>query len=75
MTKTCENCQSFDNEKFVQKHATRDAGICTKFTEVTFKRDSCKYHLPKQKLSENEIFVPVVDVTKLPPISQLSFFQ
>ena len=74
MTETCQNCQSFDNAKFLHKRATRDAGICTKFTEVTFNRDSCKYHLPKQELSENEIFVPLVEVKRLPVI-QFDLFQ
>lgn len=74
MPKTCENCHSFDNAKFVQKHATRDAGICSMFTEVTFKRDSCKYHFPKQELKENEIFLPLVDVGKL-PVVQFDLFQ
>lgn len=75
MKKTCENCASFDQTKFLHHHATRDAGLCLKFTEVTFKRNSCKWFLEKQKLSEKEIFVPVVDVTKLPPITQLNLFQ
>nr|WP_294931305.1 hypothetical protein [uncultured Flavobacterium sp.] len=68
MAETCENCASFDNSKFLHHTATRDAGMCTKFTEITFKRDKCKFHLPKQALSENEIFVPLVDVSKLPVI-------
>lgn len=73
MKKTCENCASFDNEKFAQKTATRDAGLCTKFTEITFKRDHCKFFLEKQKLSENEIFEPLVDLKKLPNSNQLNF--
>lgn len=74
MTQTCENCLSFDNSKFLHKRATRDAGLCGRFTEITFKRDNCKFHLPKQQLNENEIFVPLVEVKKLPVI-QFDLFQ
>ncbi len=74
MTETCQNCQSFDNKNFVQNRATRDAGICTKFTEITFKCDTCKFHMPKQELTENEIFVPVVR-PKLNIVRQLDLFQ
>jgi hypothetical protein len=73
MQKTCENCASFDNSKFLQHRATRDAGLCTKFTEITFKRESCKFHLEKQNLSANEIFESLVDLKKLPNANQLNF--
>ncbi|BFM44940.1 hypothetical protein CFS9_35810 [Flavobacterium sp. CFS9] len=74
MMKNCENCMSFDNSKFLHKRQTKDAGLCTKFTEVTFKNDSCKFYLPKQNLTEKEIFAPVVDTRKT-TLRQLDLFQ
>lgn len=74
MTENCLNCMFFDNSKFVQKIQTRDAGICTKFTEVCFKNDSCKWHMPKQDLEEKEIFAPVVDKQRHIP-KQYDLFQ
>lgn len=75
MSNNCEKCHLFDNAKFLHHSATKDAGMCMKFIEITFKRDTCKFFLPKQELTENEIFVPLVDVTQLPPITQLNLFQ
>lgn len=73
MLEKCENCQSFDNSKFLQNARTRDAGICGKFTEVVFKKETCKWHMPKTDLTETEIFTkPVKPVLKF---VQLDFFQ
>ena len=74
MTEKCENCMFFDNSKFLHKTQTKDAGICTKFTEVCFKRDSCKWHMLKQELDEKEIFAPVVDKQIFKP-KQYDLFQ
>lgn len=74
MSDTCQNCIQFDNAKFLHHSATKDAGMCMKYIEITFKRETCKFHMPKQELTENEIFVPLVDVKKLPVI-QFDLFQ
>lgn len=74
MTENCSNCMFFDNSKFVQKIQTQNAGICTKFTEVCFKSESCKWHIPKQELEEKEIFKPLVEKPKF-IIKQYDLFQ
>jgi hypothetical protein len=74
MTEKCENCMFFDNSKFVQKPKTKDCGICTKFTEISFKNETCRFHMPKQELEEKEIFTPVVDKQKFIP-RQYDLFQ
>ena len=74
MNEKCQNCMFFDNSKFLHKSQTKDAGICTKFTEVMFKNDSCKFHLPIQELEEKEIFLQVVDKQKFTP-KQYDLFQ
>lgn len=74
MTEKCENCMFFDNSRFLHKPQTKDAGICTKFIEVMFKNDACKFHLPTQELEEKEIFKPVVDKQKFIP-KQYDLFQ
>lgn len=74
MTEKCENCMFFDNSKFLHKPQTKDCGICTKFTEISFKNDSCKWHMPKQQLEEKEIFLTHVVAVKQ-TIKQLDLFQ
>ncbi len=74
MTQNCLNCMFFDNSRFVQKPQTKDAGICTKFTEVCFKNDYCKWHLPTQELEEKDIFSPLVEKQKI-IIKQYDLFQ
>lgn len=74
MTEKCENCMFFDNSKFLHKPQTKDCGICTKFTEISFKNDHCRFHMPTQKLEEKQIFSPVVDKHKYIP-KQYDLFQ
>ncbi|WP_143154989.1 hypothetical protein [Flavobacterium chilense] len=64
----------FDNSRFLHKPQTKDAGICTKFTEVMFKNDTCKFHLPTQEFEEKEIFISGVDKQTLKP-KQYDLFQ
>lgn len=75
MKNTCENCISFDRSRHYKDARTQDAGICLKWIEVVFKRETCKEHFLKDNPTEKEIFPPLVDVTKLPPITQLDLFQ
>jgi hypothetical protein len=74
MTQTCENCTFFDTLRHENDARTKHAGICTKWTEIVFKSETCKWHFLKSNPDEKEIFIPLVDVTKLPSVTQLTFF-
>jgi hypothetical protein len=74
MTEKCENCTFFDGSKHQKDARTAHAGICSKWTEITFKWENCKGFFSKENLTEKEIFIPLVDVTKLPDVTQLTFF-
>ena len=41
---SCANCHYFDNSAHKNDQRTHHAGICSKWSEVTFLTDSCKYH-------------------------------
>jgi hypothetical protein len=41
----CYNCTFFDNSKHVTDKRTKHAGLCKKWSEITFQNDSCKYWL------------------------------
>lgn len=74
MTEKCENCHYLDTSKHENDQRTKHMGICTKFCEISFKWEKCKQFLPVQEKDEKEIFIPLVDVSKLPPITQLNLF-
>ncbi|MFV8344589.1 hypothetical protein [Flavobacterium sp. ZB4P13] len=74
MTEKCENCYYFDGSKHEKDAQTAHAGICSKWTEIVFKSETCKQFFSNQNKSEKEIFIPLVDVSKLPPINQLTLF-
>lgn len=74
MLENCENCTFFDGSKHQNDKRTFHAGICSKWTEIVFKTEICKQYFSKKNKSENEIFIPLVDVKMLPPINQLKLF-
>lgn len=71
MKNVCENCIYFDNEKHKNSYQTRHAGICKKWCEITFLKDTCKNFLskdnpetlePKKIINENiqtSLFFPL----------------
>lgn len=71
----CIDCNSFDNSQHINDPRTMHAGICKKWSQITFISDTCKQYIPIQELCENDIFKePLIDVSKLPAPNQLSFF-
>lgn len=61
MTKTCQNCISFDPQRFKNDIRTSHCGLCDKFTEVVFKSDNgCKYFFSKM----NPPILPIVQENK-----------
>ena len=71
----CIDCNSFDNSKHINDPRTMHAGICKKWSQITFTSDTCKQYIPIQNHFEKDIFKePIIDVSKLPSASQLSFF-
>lgn len=71
MAENCENCMFFDGTKHDNDIRTKHAGICSKWTEIVFRTETCKQFFTLQNKKENEIFKPLVDVSILPPINQL----
>ena len=72
---TCENCHFFDASRHKKDPRTAHAGICIKWSQIELKSSTCKQAMPIQELIEKDIFKePLIDVSKLPSISQLSFF-
>jgi len=67
MKNECQNCINFDNEKHKNHPATKHAGICKKWVEITFLTDNCNQFLSKEnpenlepiKLIKNENSTPV----------------
>lgn len=74
MTENCENCASFDGTKHENDNRTKHAGICSKWCQIVFKTENCKQFFSKENKKEKEVFPPLLDLTKLPPASQLTFF-
>jgi len=74
MIENCLNCIFFDGSKHQNDLRTSHAGICSKWTQITFKTDTCKQFFSNANKPEKEIFKPLIDVTKLTPINELSFF-
>jgi hypothetical protein len=75
MKNLCESCIYFDAEKHKNDPRTAHAGICKKWCEIVFKNDKeCKQYFSFKNAPVEEIF-PLVDVTKLPPNNQLTFFN
>jgi spore cortex formation protein SpoVR/YcgB (stage V sporulation) len=74
MAEKCENCSYFDGSKHENDKRTAHAGICSKWTEIVFKSETCKQFFSNENKTEKEIFIPLVDVSKLPPSNQLTFF-
>lgn len=74
MTQNCENCIFFDGSKHENDTRTKHAGICSKWTQIVFRSETCKQYFSNENKGENEIFKPLVDVTQLPPATQLTFF-
>jgi hypothetical protein len=75
MKNQCQNCINFDASKHENDPRTSHAGICKKWCEIVFKTDKeCKQFLD-HKNHKAEIIFPVIDVTKLPPVTQLCFFN
>jgi hypothetical protein len=58
MTETCQDCAFFDDSKHRNNARTKDAGICTKWVQIAFKKETCKQHFPNTNLSEKEVFLP-----------------
>ncbi|WP_308131738.1 hypothetical protein [uncultured Flavobacterium sp.] len=45
---TCETCHYFDNSHHVKDERTKHAGLCKKWCEITFCRDSCKEYFNQE---------------------------
>ncbi|PWA08966.1 hypothetical protein [Flavobacterium laiguense] len=56
MTETCQNCAFFDDSKHKNNARTKDAGICTKWVQIAFKKETCKQHFLNTNLSEKDVF-------------------
>ena len=74
MLENCENCTFFDGSKHQNDIRTKHAGICSKWTEIVFRTETCKQYFSNQNKTEKEIFIPLVDISKLPNINQLTLF-
>ena len=74
MKENCENCAYFDSTKHEKDSRTKHAGFCSKWIEITFRKDTCKQFFISTYKTENEILSPLVDLSKLPPIDQLTLF-
>jgi hypothetical protein len=64
----CENCVFFDGSKHQKDARTQHAGICSKWTEIVFRSETCKQHFLNSNPTEKDIFPALVDVSKLPVI-------
>ena len=56
----------FDPSKHQNDARTKHAGICTKWVEITFLSDSCKFHFSAENLPSEKVFL-----TPLQPTQQL----
>ena len=74
MKENCENCTFFNGTAHEKDSRTRHAGFCSKWVEITFKRDTCKQYFSSVNKTEKEVFPPLVDLSKLPSIDQLTLF-
>lgn len=70
----CIDCHFFDNSKHKNDPRTSHAGLCVKWSEINFKNSTCKQAIPIQESEKNPFKEPLIDVTKLPSPTQLTFF-
>lgn len=56
MTVNCENCMFFDSTKHEKDPRTKHAGICSKWTEIVFKSDTCKQFFSSSNPTVENLF-------------------
>lgn len=56
MTQNCENCFHFDGSQHENDARTKHAGICKNFSEIVFKKETCKFHFSKDNLPSEKVF-------------------
>jgi len=72
---TCQNCHFFDDSRHKNDNRTSHAGLCLKWSEINLKTSTCNQFKTICVLDGKPSFnKPIIDVEKLPHVSQLSFF-
>lgn len=74
MSKLCDNCTFFDGSKHQNDSRTSHAGICSKWSEIVFRSETCKQYISVLDQPKEKIQVPLIDVKNLPNSNQLTFF-
>lgn len=72
----CEDCLHFDNTRHLKDARTAHAGLCKRFCETTFLKDTCNQWLPNVLPDwETEILktATIVEISK-PQVKQLNLF-
>ncbi len=73
MKNECQNCINFDNEKHKNHPATKHAGICKKWCEIMFLKDSCNQFLSKENPENLEPLKPLQNENSIPVQTALFF--
>lgn len=70
---TCDNCDHFDGSKHANDVRTQHAGICNRWSMVTWKKDSCNQFINSASLPDWDMVIATIPHT--PQIKQLNLFD